>query len=105
MGEHLIGDHRSPGHAAQTQELMLHNQQFQLRSPAISFFFDYFLPTDDETVGEWLSASAILTEVKSRAKGAMPVPTLNKFARELHHQPGIRTKATKNSTVYLVQRK
>ena len=91
--------------ARQTEELMEHNRRFQLSSPALSFFHDYFEIVQDEDAGEWLSASAILSEVKGRAKGAMSVPTLNKFARELRHQAGIRSRATKSSTLYLVKRK
>ena len=52
--------------------------------------------TDDATSPDsiWLSASAILAEVKHRAGGAMKVPTLNKFARELRQLPDIHSRST-----------
>lgn len=91
--------------AQETAELMEHNRQFQLASPALSFFHDYFEVVQDEHTGTWMSASSILSEVKNRAKGAMTVPTLNKFARELRHLQDIRMKATNSSTMYLVRRR
>ena len=93
--------------ADETTLLMEHNRQFQQYSAALNYFFDYFEVTDDATSPDsiWLSASAILAEVKHRAGGAMKVPTLNKFARELRQLPDIHSRSTRAAVEYLVKRK
>ncbi len=90
--------------AEETAVIMEHNLHFYQRSDALWFFFEFFEPTDDETEGRWMSAAAILTEVKQRAGSAMHnPPSLNKFARELRGLKDIRHRGAHNSDVYLVR--
>ena len=92
--------------AAETEELMRHNLRFQQRSDFLEFFFEYFAPGNDEASGEWMTAAALLAEIKKRAGAALKVPpTVNKFARELRGLPDIQVRRSHSSDIYLVSRK
>ena len=92
--------------AAETEELMRHNLRFQQRSDFLEFFFEYFAPGTDEASGEWMTAAALLAEIKKRAGAALKVPpTVNKFARELRGLPDIQVRRSHSSDIYLVSRK
>ena len=92
--------------AAETEELMRHNLRFQQRSDFLEFFFEYFAPGSDEASGEWMTAAALLAEIKKRAGAALKVPpTVNKFARELRGLPDIQVRRSHSSDIYLVSRK
>ena len=90
----------------ETETIILHNRRFQLQSDALTYFYEYFetANTEDEDT-EWLTAAALLEDIKSRARGLLKAPSLNKFARELHSLPDIRMKATRTSKMYLVRRR
>lgn len=92
--------------ADETEQLIEHNRQFQLRSSALAFFWDFFdIPeSEDDPKAVWLTGSAILAEVKRKAGASMQPPTLNKFARELRNISGILIKDTRGSDQYLVRR-
>ena len=88
----------------ETEAVMRHNRQFQLRSEAMVFFMEYFDIPRSESEGKWMTAANILTEVKNRARGMLsPVPSVNKFARELRSLSGIRQKSTQSNNFYLVR--
>lgn len=90
----------------ETAVLMEHNRQFQLRTDAISFFYEYFTLTSDAVHGEWMTAAQLLSEIKRRAGAALKhVPTLNKFARELRNLPDIQIRGAHGSDKYLVKLK
>lgn len=90
----------------ESEAIILHNRRFQLQSDALTYFYEYFetANTEDEDT-EWLTAAALLEDIKSRARGLLKAPSLNKFARELHSLPDIRMKATRTSKMYLVRRR
>ena len=90
----------------EVEQLIEHNRQFQLRSSALAFFWDYFdIPEDEAAPGAvWLTASAILAEVKRKAGASMQPPTLNKFARELRNIPRILIRDSHGSDQYLIRR-
>jgi hypothetical protein len=83
---------------------MEHNMQFQLRSDALSFFYEYFAPAKDEAHGVWMTAAQLLSEVKRRAGAAMKhIPTVIKFGRELRNIPNLQARGAHGSNKYLVE--
>lgn len=88
----------------ETQLIIAHNRQFQLRSEAMTFFYEYFDTPAREKDGQWMTAAAILSETKRRAHGVLKdVPSVNKFARELRALPNLLLRHTSNNNYYLVR--
>lgn len=89
----------------ETEAVMRHNRQFQLRSEALTFFHEYFDTPQHEQDGEWMTAATILSEVKHRARGVLKVvPSVNKFARELRSLHGIQHRPMRDNHYYLVKK-
>ena len=87
---------------AQTTAIMQHNRQFQQLSSALQFFLEHFEP-GAPTRGRWLTAAALLEELKHRAGSAFQPPALNTFGRQLNGCEGLLHKHTKNGEAYWVQ--
>ena len=86
----------------ETTLIMQHNRQFQQIPSALQFFLEHFEPAT-EGQGRWMTAAAILEELKSRIRGAFQVPALNAFGRQLMGCEGLQKKHTKYGKAYLVQ--
>lgn len=82
--------------------IMQHNQRFQQRTGEEDFFYEYFTPTADEGQGEWMTAAAILTHIKSCARASFRPPTSYRMGRLLSNIPGILHKRTTRGEQYLV---
>lgn len=91
--------------ADETTQLMEHNRQFQQRSSALAFFWDFYTiaASEKEEGAVWLSSSALLAEIKRRAGASMQPPTVNKFSRELRNIPEIQVRRGHGSDLYLVR--
>lgn len=88
---------------AETAAIMRHNQQFQITPSAFQFFLTYFEPGTG-TDGRWMTAAAILAEVKRRAGAALhDLPTLNSFGRFLASMQALPAKQTNSGRMYLVK--
>ena len=87
---------------AETAAIMQHNRQFQQLSGALQFFLEHFEPGTPPR-GRWLTAAALLEELKHRAGSAFQPPALNAFGRQLNGCEGLLHKHTKNGEAYWVQ--
>ena len=87
----------------ETAEIMRHNQQFQQMPSAFQFFLTYFEP-GSAADGQWMTAAALLADVKRRAGGALrDMPSLNGFGRFLAGMISLPNKMTKSGRMYLVR--
>jgi len=90
---------------AETKEVIQHNRQFQIRSDALSVFYDYFDVAANESEGVWMSANQILEEIKDCSVSVRKnAPSLNKFARELRGMPDLKQKQKRDNVYYLVKK-
>ena len=89
--------------AQQTQLLMESNKQFEVISPVEQYFRMCFEPTEDESLGEYLTAAEIFDQLKQRMGSSLKVSTLAPFGRKLAQMPGLKHKRTNVGTKYLVR--
>ena len=87
----------------ENEEIIGHNRQYQLLSPAEQYFRLCFAVTQDESVGQYMTAAAIFDKIKGMAGSSLGVNGLNKFGQFLANLDGIVRKRTKIGTVYLVK--
>ncbi len=82
--------------------IMQHNQRFQQRTSEEDFFYEYFTPATDVRQGEWMTAAAILTYIKERARASFRPPTSYRMGRLLSNIPDILHKHATHGEQYLV---
>ena len=87
----------------ENEEIINHNRQYQLLSPAEQYFRLCFAITQDESVGQYMTTAAIYDKIKSMAGSSLGVNGLSKFGQFLANLDGIVRKRTKIGTVYLVK--
>ena len=87
----------------ENEEIIGHNRQYQLLSPAEQYFRLYFAITQDESVGQYMTTAAIYDKIKSMAGSSLGVNGLSKFGQFLSNLDGIVRKRTKIGTAYLVK--
>ena len=87
----------------ENEEIINHNRQYQLLSPAEQYFRLCFAITQDESVGQYMTTAAIYDKIKSMAGSSLGVNGLNKFGQFLANLDGIVRKRTKIGTAYLVK--
>ena len=88
----------------EVQEIMLHNNQFQILSPAEQWFNECFEVATDESDGEWLTCAAIYNRLK-RYAGSELKGNLNHFGRVLNNMKGLSQKRSNIGKKYLVRTK
>ena len=86
-------------------EIMQSNRRFRMHSDAEIFFLEYFEPAANELEGEWMSAAAILTAMKKRAKSLLQAPSTIAFGRILKGMPELKQKQKGGVTAYLIKEK
>ena len=91
--------------AEQTALIMESNQKFQMQQPIEQFFFECFETVGDERDGEYLTSTAIFTEVRKQAGSAVANANLIAFGRWLKNLRSLRNKHSKQGTLYLVKKK
>lgn len=87
---------------AETEQIMRHNRQFQLQPSALQFFLEHFEPGVGDQ-GRWLSASAILQELRQRCGSVFVAPSVNTFGRQLHGQEGLMCRHSRIGEQYYIQ--
>ena len=87
----------------ENEEIINHNRQYQLLSPAEQYFRLCFAITQDGSVGQYMTTAAIYDKIKSMAGSSLGVNGLSKFGQFLANLDGIVRKRTKIGTVYLVK--
>ena len=91
---------------AETQHIMEWNRKFSLRTGVEQFFFDYFDVANDESEGQWMSASAIFAYLKEKVGTSMLRQTnIVAFGRRLSNIPELKKRVTSSNSLYLVKRK
>lgn len=91
----------------QTKEIMESNKEFQMLSPAESYFNEFFsFAEKEENEGdtEWLTSTAIFEEIKKKAGSSLRVTSMLQFSRYLANLPGITKKRSNSGLKYLVKR-
>ena len=87
----------------ENEEIIEHNRQYQLLSPAEQYFRLCFAVTQDESEGQYMTTAAIYNKIKSMAGSSLGVRGISKFGQFLANLDGIVRKRTKIGTVYLVK--
>ena len=86
----------------ETQLIMRHNRQFQLKSPAEQYFFELFAPAQTPDEGQWMTAAAIFQRMKKAAGSALKQTNIIAFGRMLTNLDGLQRRRSVNGTEYLV---
>ena len=89
---------------AETEQIMRHNRQFQQVSGILQYFFEYFEPGEGDN-GSWLTATALLQELKKLCGGALPAFSLNAFGRQLRGLENLLTRHSRIGELYYVQKR
>ena len=90
----------------ETQQIIEWNKRFSVKTAAEQFFYDYFKPATDESEGEWISTSAILSFLKEKVGVSLLKPTnVATFGRRLSNMPGLKKRETRNNTEYFLKQK
>ena len=87
----------------ETNEIIAHNRQYQLLSPAEHYFRLCFETVQDPSEGEFLTAAAIFQRIKQVAGSSLGVSGVTKFGQFLTNVEGMVRKRSKLGTVYLVK--
>lgn len=88
----------------EVQEIMAHNRQFQILSPAEQWFNECFDVATDESDGQWLTCAAIYNRLK-RYAGSSFKGNLNHFGRVLNNMAGLSQRRSNTGKRYLVRSK
>ena len=90
----------------ESQQIMEWNRKFSVKTAAEQFFLDYFEPATDEDDGEWVSSSSIFEYLKRKVGVSLLKPaSVLAFGRRLSNISGLKKRATKYGSEYLVKRK
>ncbi len=89
----------------QTALIMESNRRFQMHQPVEQLFFEYFEVCDSEQQGEYLTAAAVMANIKSKAGSIAGNANLMSFGRWLANLDGIRHRRSNQGTQYLLKRK
>ena len=87
------------------QDIMAHNQQFQLVPPAVQYFKEYFDVAKDDAEGEWLSAAGVYEVLRQHVGAGLKAEGVNKFGRYLAGIPELRQRRVRGVRQYLLKRK
>ena len=91
--------------ADQTALIMESNRRFQMQQPAQEVFFDTFDIDTDEQHGEYLTTSAILSQLKTPTGNSISDTNHRAFGRWLKNLDGLHHKDSNRGTKYLVRKK
>ena len=89
---------------SEVRDIMAHNRQFQILSPAEQWFNECFDIATDESDGEWLTCAAIFNRLK-RYAGSGFKGSLNHFGRVLNNMRGLSQRRSNIGKRYLVRSK
>ncbi len=88
----------------ETQLIMRHNRQFQLKSPAEQYFgMLYEVAAEGDPQGQWLSATQLLQRLRKVGGTALKQPNITGFGRALTNMEGMLRHRTVNGTEYWVR--
>lgn len=87
---------------AETALIMQHNRQFQQMPGALQFFLEHFQPGTGGH-GEWLTAAALLQELRKRVGVTFQPVAVNAFGRLLNSCEGLEHRHTRCGEAYYIQ--
>lgn len=90
--------------AEQTEVVMEHNRQYELRGAADMAFHDFFTLTTNPDDGEFMTTSNIFAYMRKHVGTANLSESLPKFGRYLANLPGIVKRTSKFGIQYLVKK-
>jgi hypothetical protein len=82
-----------------------HNRDFEMVSPAVYYFREYYEAVEEERDGEWTTATAIYDRLRKMASSGLNANGVARFGRHLANMPGLRQKRTSGGMAYLVHAK
>ena len=86
----------------EVHEIMAHNRQYQMKSPAELYFHECFTLPDADTSGMWLTAASIYEHLRQRAGRGLQVNGISAFGRVLANMEGLQRRRSKTGTQYFV---
>ena len=87
----------------EVRQIMDHNRQFQVASPAEQYFHECFTVAGADALEAcWLSAAAIYDRLRRRAGAGLAAGGLRSFGRVLANMDGLQRRRTKTGTQYWV---
>lgn len=88
----------------EVREIMAHNCQFQVKSPAEQYFHESFRIPEADEEGEWMTAVAIYDHLRRKAGAGLRVNGLRAFGQVLSNMPGLLRRRVAVGTQYQVIR-
>ena len=89
----------------ETKTIIEHNRNFEVTPPALLYFNDYFDIVEDESKGQWLTATAIYDHLRRQVGSGLKANGVAVFGRYLRNLPGLQHKRVTRGMVYLVKQK
>ena len=86
----------------ESRAIISHNRQYEQLSPAELCFRDHYRPAINEQSGQWLSASAIFSDLRNHCGAVIPPNGLITFGRALSQMPQLKRRRSHRGTEYLV---
>jgi hypothetical protein len=101
----LASDERSWFDEAETERVIQHNRQFQVRTPLEQYFYNTFqVATEDDAEAKKYTTTEIFDILRSKAGSQLRLGSLTHFGRFLAHLPNIRRYRRSCGTLYLLKR-
>jgi len=90
--------------ADEVHQIMTHNNGYQVLSPALQYFFEYYEPAESTDDGaQWLSPTAIYDNLRRVAGAGLRAGGVAHFGRQLAALPELRQRRMGRSKQYLVR--
>ena len=87
---------------AEVREIMAHNRQFRMQSPAEQYFHKlFYLPANDDE-GRWMTPTEIFQTLRQEADNTLKAGSLRLFGRVLANMEGLKRRRITSGTQYLV---
>ena len=104
---HLLteGDEQYWLTAEEVKAVMTHNREFELITPAVHYFNEYYEVVQSEDDGTWMSPTAIYTKLRNKVGAGLKAEGVSVFGRYLKHIHGLRNKRSAGHELYLVREK
>lgn len=101
----LASGERSWFDEAETEQVIHHNRQFQVRTPLEQYFYNTFqVAAEEDTDAQKYTTTEIFDILRSKAGSQLRLGSLTHFGRFLAHLPNIRRYRRSCGTLYLLKR-
>lgn len=101
----LTSGERSWFDEAETERVMQHNRQFQVRTPLEQYFYNTFqVAAEEDAEAKKYTTTEIFDILRSKAGSQLRLGSLTHFGRFLAHLPNIQRYRRSCGTLYLLKR-